>query len=115
MYVPHLLRHGTSIFKAISERPVILTSTCRAFDEGAITIFIICSFASRCFTYCSKISHLYGDVTITGEGLQNLDQCSALREGSLSCHTCCDTGPRFFRSHPKDRHILSPLTTHQGM
>jgi hypothetical protein len=25
------------------------------------------------------------------------------REGSLSCHTCCDTGPRFFRSHPKDR------------
>jgi hypothetical protein len=27
------------------------------------------------------------------------------REGSLSCHTCCDTGPRFFRSHPKDRPI----------
>jgi hypothetical protein len=24
------------------------------------------------------------------------------REGSLSCHTCCDTGPRFFWSHPKD-------------
>jgi hypothetical protein len=22
------------------------------------------------------------------------------REGSLSCHTCCDTGPRFFWSHP---------------
>jgi hypothetical protein len=33
--------------------------------------------------------------------------CSALgafeQEGSLSCHTCCDTGPRFSRSHPKDR------------
>jgi hypothetical protein len=26
------------------------------------------------------------------------------REGSLSCHTYCDTGPRFIRSHPKDRH-----------
>ena len=26
------------------------------------------------------------------------------REGSLSCHTNCDTGPRFIRSHPKDRH-----------
>jgi hypothetical protein len=25
------------------------------------------------------------------------------REGSLSCHTYCDTGPRFIRSHPKDR------------
>jgi hypothetical protein len=24
------------------------------------------------------------------------------RKGSLSCHTCCDTGPRFFRSHPKN-------------
>jgi hypothetical protein len=24
------------------------------------------------------------------------------REGSLSCHTCCDMGHRFFRSHPKD-------------
>jgi hypothetical protein len=25
------------------------------------------------------------------------------REGYLSCHICSDTGPRFFRSHPKDR------------
>jgi hypothetical protein len=35
------------------------------------------------------------------------------REGSLSCHTCCDTGPRFFLFHPKDRPIQSPLTTHE--
>jgi hypothetical protein len=26
------------------------------------------------------------------------------REGSLSCHTYCGTGPRFIRSHPKDWH-----------
>jgi hypothetical protein len=26
-------------------------------------------------------------------------------EGSLSCHTCCDTGPLFFISHSKDRPI----------
>jgi hypothetical protein len=32
---------------------------------------------------------------------------SLSREGSLSCHTYCDTGPRFIQSHPKDRH-LSP-------
>jgi hypothetical protein len=37
------------------------------------------------------------------------------REGSLSCHTCCDMGLLVFRSHPKDRPIQSPLTTHEGM
>jgi hypothetical protein len=38
-YVPHLLRHGTSVFKVISERPVILPSECRALGEGAITTY----------------------------------------------------------------------------
>jgi hypothetical protein len=37
--VPHLLRHGTSVFKVISERPVILTSECRALGEGVITTY----------------------------------------------------------------------------
>jgi hypothetical protein len=32
-----------------------------------------------CFMSCSRIVHLFGDVTITGEGLQNLGLCSALR------------------------------------
>jgi hypothetical protein len=72
-----------------------------------------------CFTSRSRIFHLYGDVTITGEGLQNLgldDRRSGplSRKRSLSCHTCCDTGRRFFRSHSKDRPIQSPLTTHKG-
>jgi hypothetical protein len=31
------------------------------------------------FTSRSRIFHLYGDVTITGEGLQSLGLCSALR------------------------------------
>jgi hypothetical protein len=35
---------------------------------------IIYSFTSR-----SRIFHLYGDITITGEGLQNLGLCSALK------------------------------------
>jgi hypothetical protein len=56
---------------------------------------------------------------ITGEKLQNLAyaRCSVplSRVGSLSCHTSCDTGPRFFRSHPKDRPIQLSLTTHKGM
>jgi hypothetical protein len=47
--------------------------------------------------------------TIAGEGLPNLGLWSTLRAfeqgGSLSCHTCCDMGPRFLRSHPKDRFL----------
>jgi hypothetical protein len=35
--VPHLLRHRTSVFKVISEKPVILTSDCHALGEGANT------------------------------------------------------------------------------
>jgi hypothetical protein len=38
--VPHLLRHRTSVFKVISETPVILPSECRALGEGAITTHI---------------------------------------------------------------------------
>ena len=37
------------------------------------------------------------------------------REGCLLCHTCCDTGPRFLRSHPNDQPFQSPLTTRKGM
>jgi hypothetical protein len=74
----------------------------------------MCGFTSR-----SRIYHLFGDVTIASEVLQNLGLCTAHRAleqgGSLSCHTCCNTGPQFFRSHPKDRRIYSPLTTHKGM
>jgi hypothetical protein len=68
------------------------------------SIMIIYGFTSR-----SRMFHIYGDVTIADEGLQNLGLCSTLRafeqERSLLCNTCCDTGPRFFRSHPKDRPI----------
>ena len=38
----------------------------------------------------------YGDVNIAGEGLANVDLCSALvaieQYGLLVCHTYCDTG-----------------------
>jgi hypothetical protein len=40
--------------------------------------FVFCLFI-YCFTSRSRIFHLYWDVTIAGEGLQNLDLCSALR------------------------------------
>ena len=46
----------------------------------------------HCFTSRSRIFHLYGDVTITGEGLQNLGLCSALR--------AFEQGGIFYRATP---------------
>jgi hypothetical protein len=65
-----------------------------------------------CFTSRSRIFHSYGDITIAHEGLQNLGLCSGpfSRQGSLSCHTCCDMGPRVFFGLNQ-----SPLTIHKGM
>jgi hypothetical protein len=37
--VPHLLRHGTPIYKVPSERPVIFTLKCRAPGGGTITTY----------------------------------------------------------------------------
>jgi hypothetical protein len=65
------------------------------------------------FTSRSRIFHLYGDVTIAGEGLQNLGLCSALRafeKGGIFI-----VPHLLFRSNPKECPIYSPLTTHEGM
>ena len=47
----------------------------------------------------SRIVHSYGDVTITGEGLQMLTYARyswpLSSEGSLACHAYCDTGHPF--------------------
>jgi hypothetical protein len=95
--VPHLLRHGTSFFKVISERPVILTSECRAFGEGAITT----NFKRLRFDAAGTSgARTHGLLDTT-----NLDILLALmafsNEGSFTCHTCCDTGPPLLRKYPK--------------
>jgi hypothetical protein len=129
-----------------------LQSYCYKVVKGKSHIWLLIIYR---FTSCSRMFHLYEDVTTTGEGLLNLGLSRRSghfsRKGSLSCHTwgllfacahlktavfaivqkrthannrerslCwtglgCDTGPRFFRSHPKDRPIQSPLTTHKGI
>ena len=47
----------------------------------------------------SRIFHSYGDVNITGEGLQILTNAlhswQLSSERSLACHTYCDTGHPF--------------------
>jgi hypothetical protein len=52
-----------------------------------------------CLTSRSKISHHYR-WRAAKIRLRTFEQGGIL---NLSCHTCCDIGPRFFRSHPKDR------------
>ena len=50
------------------------------------------------FMFYSRIFHLYGDVTITGERLQILTMHGTQgqsSEGSLACHTSSDTGYPF--------------------
>jgi hypothetical protein len=74
-----------------------------------------------CFTTRSRIFNLYGDVTITGEGFQNLGLCSALRafeQGRVFIVPhLLPQGPWFFQSHPKDPPppIQLPLTTHNWL
>ena len=56
----------------------------------------------------SRIFHSYGNVTITGEGLQILTYAlyswPQSSEGSLACHTYCDTGHLFIIwSSPRTR------------
>ena len=79
------------------------------------SMFVCCIWLLLClsvvFLSRSGFLHSYGDVIIAGEWLQGLGLCSAptafeYREGSLSCYTCCDTGPRVLRSHPKDRPLF---------
>jgi hypothetical protein len=72
-----------------------------------------------CFTSRSRIFRLSGDVTITGEGLQNLGLCSALRaskQGGIFTvsHLLWHWNSVFFQCHLKDRPIYSPITTQQG-
>ena len=55
----------------------------------------------------SRTFHSFEDVTITGEELQILTYARHSRplssEGSLACHTYCDTGHPFIWSSPRPR------------
>ena len=68
--------------------------------QGIYCLFVY-SLPEQFFSYPAAVA-------ITGDGAANLDLCLALMafssEGSFSCHTYCDTGPRFMLSHPKGRH-----------
>ena len=66
--------------------------------EGNILTVTIDQFVWG-FSFHSWIFHSYGDVTIAGQGLQILTYTRHSwplnTEGSLACHTYCDTGHPF--------------------
>jgi hypothetical protein len=73
-----------------------------------------------CCTYRSRIVHLHVETSplpVKGCKFSGYARRSEplSREGALLCHTCCDMGPRFFRSHSIDGPSQSPLTTNKGM
>ena len=61
-------------------------------------VCLICLFVWSSSSH-SRIFHSYGDVTITGEGLQILTSAwhswPLSSEVSLACHTYCDMGHKF--------------------
>jgi hypothetical protein len=68
--------------------------------------------AQACFTYTERSALPVKDCKIYTYARRS---GHLSRDGFLSCHIYCDTGPPFSRSHLNDRLIQSPLTTHKGM
>lgn len=87
---------------------------------GKLKHFMVEKLAYRChvkrdiqlFYIPHEIFHSYEDITISGNWVEYFGLCSPSvplsKAGSSLCHTCCDTGPWFLQSLPKDSPILSP-------
>ena len=79
-------------------REPISMSSCPCIFDFKYTYINVFMFVWGLSSHSGNV-HSYGDVTITDEGLQILTyawQSSPLSsEGSLACHTYCDTGHLF--------------------
>ena len=74
-FKPMLCAQGLWVSRGLYRAtPTVTRGLVFSGDDWLIDWLIIYGFTSR-----SRIFHLYGDVTIAGEGLQNLGLCSALR------------------------------------
>ena len=84
--VPCYSRCGTRKIPPCSK--AIIAEQCNIFERD---VLLVLSFSSH-----SRIFHSFGDVTITGEGLQILiyarHSWPLSSESSLTCNTYCDTG-----------------------
>jgi hypothetical protein len=96
----HLLRHGTTVYTVSSERPAFTSQSGIRTGDAKITSLLRLR-SNHCSTRAVK-----------GYQIKSF----ARRSGPLSRENLyCVTGPQYFPSHPKDRPIQSPLTTHTGM
>jgi hypothetical protein len=71
----HQMRISTTKFSSVVLRPKkleIRKKICKKQYKSRIHDSFVCHFTSR-----ARIFHLYGDVTIASEGLQNVGLCSA--------------------------------------
>ena len=114
-----------SLFKNILNPQITLELNVHVCKLNQYTIYLkIVFFFDCCFTSHSRIFHPHGDATIVGERLQNIGLRSApmvylSREGSLSCHICCDTGPLLVHSRAKNHSyyievVLRTSKRHRG-
>ena len=82
----------------IIQKPVIKKPIITQVLQKPKRLFV-CLIVCLGSTSLSRIFHSYGDVTITGEGLQICTYArhswSLSSEGSSACHTYCDTGHPF--------------------
>ena len=107
----HLLKH--SLYRAALHVDMntvfVKESGLRIRVKFILKKSIICLFGV--FLSHWKIFHSFGDVNIAGEGLQILTYAWNLwplsSEGSLACHTYCDTGhPLIISEDPSHSHLL---------
>ena len=80
-----------------------ISRVCYVHWYPSLFSLFVCGFSSNLRIF-HTYGDTYGDVTITGEGLQILTYARHLwplsREGSLACHNYCD------KSHQKSCHYL---------
>jgi hypothetical protein len=74
-------------------------SSGKTFPSILTDLIFVCLFV---YSRTSNLSAIWRLSPLPVTGLQILAYARR-REGSLSCHTYCDTGPRFIRSRPKNR------------
>ena len=104
----------TIVVKTFAIVPVILTR----LPKHSLTGHRFCLFVCLgIFVPHENKFHSYGVVTITGDGLQILTYARQIwplsSEGSLACHTYCDTGHPFLMvisEYPWHSHLLPSVS-----
>ena len=100
VYEQNVKQPAREFFSIVNE-----TITCKwlCFDQRERGLCRATLVHGNIFVCLLRIFRLCGDVSFVSEGLQCLLHTACEQGGVLSC--CCDTGPRFLRTHLNDRSI----------